>query len=135
MATGTSSFLDASHGTHLPNALPTPCSGIVADHWQRPLARAAFNAMPTYLPPSCPLDQILLDFIESRRVTFPGGQESETSLWPLKPKVQALINPNLVQTVDALSAIISRVLSTFEHVQLPEKLAFFHLIYQTSKVC
>lgn len=130
MTTGTSSFVDTNHDTHL----ATPCSGIVAGQWQRLPPRAAFNALPTYLPPSCPLDQILLDFIESRRVTLSGGAEAEPSLWPLKSKVQALINPELIRTVDALSAIISRVLSTFQHVKLPEKLAFFHLIYQTSKV-
>ena len=134
MTTSSSPLVDARHNGEVPNGLPTPCSALIAGQWQRVPSRAAFNALPTHLSPSCPLDQILLDFIESRRVAFPGSMVPETSLWPQKPKVQALIDANLVHTVDALSAIISRVLTTFQHVSLPEKLAFFYVIYHTSKV-
>lgn len=126
--------LDGTFDAGLPNSLPTPCSGIVTNQWHRTPPRAAYNSLPTHLLPSCPLDQILLDFIESRRADFLGDPIAETSIWPQKPDLQALIHGSSVRAVDALSSIISRVLSTFQQVKLPEKLAFFYIIYHTSKV-
>lgn len=116
------------------NAFPTPNSVIMAGGWQAAAQKAAFNTLPVYLPAERPLDQILFDFIQSRRGALPDGTASETSLWPQKPKMQALVNPDMIQTVDSLSAIMSRVLSTFRHVNLPEKLAFFYIMYHTARV-
>lgn len=134
VTSSSSEILDGTYNAGLPNSLPTPCSGTVSNQWHRPPPRAAYNALPMHLPASCPFDQILLDFIESRRADLRGNSAGETSIWPQKPNIQALIDGSLVQTVDALSSIISRVLSTFQHVELPEKLAFFYVIYHASKV-
>lgn len=134
MTSDSSPPVGGNYDAGLQNSLPTPCSGIVSNQWHRASPRAAYNALPTHLLPSCPYDQILLDFIESRRADFSGGLGSETSIWPQKPNIQGLIDDSSVQSVDALSSIISRVLSTFQHVKLPEKLAFFYVIYQISKV-
>lgn len=90
--------------------------------------------MPVYSAPTCPLDQILLDFFQKRR-RFPlDGTNVETAVGLEKLSVKALINKDEVDKVDPLSGIMSRVLTTFAHVGLTEKLAFFYLMTHTMRV-
>ena len=101
---------------------------------QETATRAVFNTLPIFLPAARPLDQILLEFVTSQRQDVSSSPDPRMSLYPDEPHVQALVNVDLIHTVDPLSAIMSRVLSTFHHVKLPEKLAFFYVMYHTTKV-
>ena len=112
-------------------SLPTPCSTTIMSTRNE---NAIFTVMPPHLAPTCPLDQILVDFRNSRRELISKGAACETILGPRKPTVKALIDTNLVESVHPLSGIMSRVLSTFPFVGMTEKFAFFYLMCLTIRV-
>ncbi|PSN68628.1 hypothetical protein BS50DRAFT_489557 [Corynespora cassiicola Philippines] len=92
-----------------------------------------FTVLPSHLPPTCPLDEILHDFLETRREMIVQGATPESVLGPPKPTVKALLNTTMAATVHPLCAVMSEVLSTFPHVGQPEKLAFFYLMFKTMR--
>lgn len=89
---------------------------------------------PSHLPPTCPLDRILLDFLSSRKDMIMDGVPEETVIGPSKPSVKAFLHPEMTDSVHRLSGVMSEVLSTFPYVRTPEKLAFFFLMYRTMRV-
>lgn len=48
--------------------------------------------------------------------------------------VKALMHPDQVESAHPIGAIMSRVLITFAHVDMVEKLAFFYLMSRTMRV-
>ncbi|ORY69035.1 uncharacterized protein BCR38DRAFT_455818 [Pseudomassariella vexata] len=112
-------------------ALPTPCSTMTVDSRYYVKPTSVFAVLPSHLPSTCPLDQILLDFLSSRRDMLSSGMPIETVIGPRKPTVKAVINPELVTSVHPLSGVLAGVLSTFPYVGQTEKLAFFYLMCLT----
>ncbi|KAI9168094.1 hypothetical protein HJFPF1_04238 [Paramyrothecium foliicola] len=108
-------------------AIPTPASTLAtADVVQGSLnPKAAYHVLPDHLPSTCPLDSILLDFLHARRDLIARGMTVETAVGPYKPTAKAIMDASLVSSVPPLSVVMSGVLSTFQHVQKTEKLAFF----------
>lgn len=115
-------------------ALPTPCSTLMpmASHLIVPTSVSV--VIPSHLPPTCPLDKILLDFKASRRDLLAEGMAPDILAGPPRPTMKALIDSELVDSVHPLSGIMSQVLSTFPYVHMTEKLAFFYLMYHTTRV-
>lgn len=138
--TNDSPMMDNVTHTDCSIAMPTPHSMITVDRdSHRALPRvltspAVCAVSPSHLPPTCPLDRILLDFLSSRRGMIADGAPEEIVLGPTKPSVKAFLNPEIANTVHRLSAVMFEVLSTFPYVRLPEKLAFFFLMYRTMRV-
>jgi hypothetical protein len=146
--------LDATHSSpgeyhmaHTPNDGPrtdtmltllTPSSTTTDD----PLYKGRSNSVPpsvsTVLPPhvspTCPLDQVLHSFLNTRRDMIAQGMPLDTVIGPAKPTVKALLNTELTGSVHPLSGVMSDVLSTFPSVAQPEKLAFFYLMYHMMRV-
>ena len=95
---------------------------------------SVFTTLPSHTLPTCPLDEILHKFLKSRKDMIAQGVPIETVVGPPKPTVKALLNTTMTGTVHPLSGVMSEVLSTFPHVDQPEKLAFFYLMFKTMRV-
>lgn len=90
--------------------------------------------LPSHNIATCPLDQILLDFLSSRRSLLARGTPVESLLGPEKPAVKAILYPDLVDSVHTISRVISDIMLTFSTVKLPEKLGFVYKMYHTLRV-
>ncbi|KAH6632889.1 hypothetical protein C7974DRAFT_161959 [Boeremia exigua] len=89
--------------------------------------------LPSHVLPTCPLDEILHNFLISRRDLLTHGMDVDAAAGPLRPTVKALLDPHMTNDVHPLSGIMSGVLTTFAHVEQPEKLAFYYLMYKTMR--
>lgn len=85
----------------------------------------------------CPLDQILLHFIGSRRTLAAKGVAVNEAVGPSQLCLQAILYPKAAAAAGshAISQVLAEVLSIFPDVALPEKLGFMFVMYQTIKVC
>ncbi|OOF91817.1 hypothetical protein ASPCADRAFT_56746, partial [Aspergillus carbonarius ITEM 5010] len=82
---------------------------------------------------TCPLDQILLDFIASRRSMLARGVSPVSVLGPEHLCPRDLLDPTADPTSHSISQVMAEVLTTFPHVKLPEKLAFMYLMHLTTR--
>ncbi|KAJ4985453.1 BZIP transcription factor [Stagonosporopsis vannaccii] len=89
--------------------------------------------LPSHVLPTCPLDEILHNFLISRRDLLKHGMDVDTAAGPSRATVKALLDPQMTNDVHPLSGIMSEVLTTFAHVEQPEKLAFYYLMYKTMR--
>ncbi|KAH7127303.1 hypothetical protein EDB81DRAFT_889107 [Dactylonectria macrodidyma] len=133
--TGPSIATDNSHEPHYQPCphIPTPASSTMESSHSHTASSPPFSVLPAHQSSTCPLDQILLDFLKSSRNAISSGQSIQTVVGPQKPTVAALIDDGRVDSVHPLSGIMSRVLSTFPFVELPERLAFFYLMSHTMR--
>jgi hypothetical protein len=106
------------------NSLPSPLS----------TPRSVPAMLPLHIPPTCPLDGILLGFLNSRQVLIDEGISPDIVAGPYKASVFALGHTELADSVHPLSRIMSEVMSTFPLVGKPERLGLFHLMHQTMRV-
>ncbi|KAJ6092315.1 hypothetical protein N7467_004284 [Penicillium canescens] len=95
--------------------------------------RSVACVLPKHTGATCPLDQILLDFIASRRSMLARGIPSADVLGPEQLSPSDLLNPAGVSGSHAISRVMAEVLTTFPHVNLPEKLAFMYLMHLTTR--
>jgi len=92
--------------------------------------------LPKYIPPSCPLDGLLLNFLHTRQ-TDAGSGASQTSLvGPAYPSVSSLLNPTGGHRSDPLSQLMTDIIGKFPNISgLPEQVAilffmFIHMRWQ-----
>ncbi|KAJ5958506.1 uncharacterized protein N7479_005656 [Penicillium vulpinum] len=78
-------------------------------------------------------DQILLDFIASRRSMLARGISPDIVLGPEHLSPRELLDPTIDSTSHPISRVMADVLTTFPHVKLPEKLAFMYLMHLTTR--
>ncbi|KAJ5753584.1 Polyketide synthase enoylreductase [Penicillium nucicola] len=78
-------------------------------------------------------DQILLDFIISRRSMLARGVPLADVLGAEQICPSDLLNPTAAPSSHAISRIMAEVLTTFPHVNMPEKLAFMYLMHHTTR--
>jgi hypothetical protein len=90
--------------------------------------------MPKLGNATCPLDQILLDFISSRRALLARGMPVESVVGPETPSVKAILYPHLVDSVHIITRVISEIMLTFSTFDLPEKLALVYKMHLTLRV-
>jgi hypothetical protein len=101
-----------------------PHAGEVAAH-----AAHAAHAVPVRnSPASCPLDSILLSFLNERRQQALDGVSTPTIVGPAYPSVSSLLNP----TVNAhpLSKVFTDILTRFPALDaLPERVAVLYIMF------
>jgi hypothetical protein len=90
--------------------------------------------LPQHSPITCPLDQILLDFLSSRRAMAASGVSMETILGPKHPSVAAILNPDLAPAAHPVSRVMAEILATFPGVAVPEIISFMYLMHRTMRV-
>ncbi|CRL29856.1 Protein of unknown function DUF3425 [Penicillium camemberti] len=106
----------------------TPMHGHEPDRPTLPPISGAFAGLVTEN------DQILLDFIASRQSMLARGISPATVLGPEQLCPRDLLEPRAVDsTSHAISRVMAEVLTTFPHVNLPEKLAFMYLMHLTTR--
>lgn len=80
------------------------------------------------MPPTCPLDGILLDFVQSRQREAADGVSRRELVGPAYPSVSSLLNPE--KTGHPLSQVIVDTLSNFPHISaLPEQVAVLYMMF------
>ncbi|KAJ5668455.1 uncharacterized protein N7477_007025 [Penicillium maclennaniae] len=91
------------------------------------------SVLPKHLPATCPLDQILLDFIASRRTLVAKGVAVNEAVGPSQLCLQKILYPQAAAGSHAISQVLAELLSIFPDVALPEKLGFMFVMFQTIK--
>ncbi|KIV99684.1 uncharacterized protein PV09_08675 [Verruconis gallopava] len=120
-------------------AIPTPSSLSTVGH--RSFAEESpkhpkhgvFTAIPPFAPSVCPLDDILHNFLSSRRAMLADGVPMDAVVGPTRPSVKKLRNPENKEALHSLEELMSDVLSTYLQVKTPEKMAFFWIMNQTMR--
>jgi hypothetical protein len=83
----------------------------------------AWSMLPKNCAPTCPLDNILLNFLQARQRDTNNGT---TILTPAYPSVSSLLNPtsNRDPNVDPISQLMTDIISKFPNISaLPEQVA------------
>jgi hypothetical protein len=130
-------IVDGEHSAPIDQglAIPTPRSATTANSQSYSgRSKSVYAVLPTHLLPTCPLDEILLDFLSSHKDMLSKGVALETVVGPEKPTAKAFLNPELSSSVHSISRVLSEVLLTFPYVHQPEKLAFFYVMHKTMRV-
>ncbi|RDW76950.1 hypothetical protein BP6252_05003 [Coleophoma cylindrospora] len=89
--------------------------------------------LPRHFAPTCPLDQILLNFLSSQRTRAVQGTPFELLLEPRLPSISGLIDPALKSTLRPTSRVMVDVVSTFTDTNLKEQLGFLYIMYSTMR--
>jgi hypothetical protein len=87
--------------------------------WERPL---------NLLPPSSPIDSILVDLVQRQRDLFLGGSLREIVIGPYSPSLEALLNPARSNSVHPLISVMSSLLEKTSLRGFPEKVAALFLM-------
>jgi hypothetical protein len=79
-------------------------------------------------PPTCPLDNILLDFLHERQQQAADGVATPKLVGPAYPSVSSLLNPAVES--HPLSKVFTDILGTFPDLStLPEKVAVLYIMF------
>ncbi|KAI5290796.1 hypothetical protein KEM54_000424 [Ascosphaera aggregata] len=82
------------------------------------------------VPPTCPMDGILLDFLSSRRRKAAQGASSGQLVGPPYPSVSSLLNPSVESYSHPISKVFTEILSTFPHLDaLPDRVAVLYIMF------
>lgn len=94
----------------------------------RPLE--AWNTLPRTLEATCPLDNLLLDFLAERHAQAAEGAPSKTLVGPLYPDFSYLLNPEKHDQSHPLSKVFTDILRTFPDISgLPERVAVLYIMF------
>jgi hypothetical protein len=85
---------------------------------------------------TCPLDNLLQDFLASRQSLAAQGVDSETLVGPMYPNFNALLNRGTAYSSHPLSLVLTDILRTFPDLSnLPEQVATVYLMFLTMRWC
>jgi hypothetical protein len=91
---------------------------------------AAWSTPCRNIPPTCPLDGILLDFVQSRQREAAEGVSRRELAGPAYPSVSSLLNPEKGDNSHPLSQVIINILGNFPHISaLPEQVAVLYVMF------
>lgn len=108
-----------------------------------PLTNSAFAetsppwaALPKNVPPTCPLDGILLKFFHSRQRDASNGVSRAALAGPAYPSVSSLLNPASTRSVDPLSQVMVDIISKFPAIcGLPQQVAILMSMFWYMRWC
>jgi len=90
----------------------------------------AHLTLPRNNQPSCPLDVILLDFLQERQARAAEGVPLKTLVGPLYPNFTALVYPDRQIEAHPLSRIFTDILRTFPDIcGKPEQVAIIFIMF------
>lgn len=130
----THSLQGSSVSPHATTSSPSPA---LSSSWVQPETieqLSMYNILPKHLAATCPLDQILIDFLTSRRLLAAQGTPITTLVGPPKPSISGLLNPKFKTAAHAASRVMVDVVSTFKDTNLREQLGFLYIMYATMRV-
>jgi len=86
-----------------------------------------WTALPKNVPPTCPLDGLLLNFLHSRQRE---NTNPDNLLNPAYPSVSSLLNPSGDHRLDPLSQLMTDIISKFPNIsELPEQAATLFVMF------
>lgn len=98
------------------------------DYNGRPLE--AWNTLPRTLEATCPLDNLLLDFLAERHAQAVEGAPIKTLVGPAYPDFSYLLNPDKQDQSHPLSKVFTDILRTFPDISgLPERVAVLYMMF------
>jgi len=110
-----------SYGSHYPGQQ-------ISNFAEAPMV--AHAAPVRNIPPTCPLDGILLDFLHSRQRELAEGTPTQRLVGPAYPSVSSLLNPEKSIYSHPLSKVFTDVLSKFPDIStLPEQVAVLYIMF------
>ncbi|KAL8635414.1 MAG: hypothetical protein Q9228_007093, partial [Teloschistes exilis] len=118
----------------LPSHPPQPQSSRSTDPQNSftPPPHTAYYALAIRnIPSTCPLDTILLDFLDSRRSLLTSSHLSPSeAIGPSYPSVASLLNPERAAFAHPLSKLFTDILSKFPDLShLPEQVAVLYIMF------
>ncbi|KAL8708070.1 MAG: hypothetical protein Q9220_007002 [cf. Caloplaca sp. 1 TL-2023] len=82
------------------------------------------------IPPTCPFDKILLDFLADRRARAAEGASPSSLIGPAYPSVSSLLHPERSIYAHPLSKVFTDILATFPDLsRLPEQVAVLYVMF------
>ncbi len=128
-----------SSGPRIPPNFPRISTNILANptevHTPKPHEGfspplVAHNVPIRNIPPTCPLDGILLDFLAERRARAAEGASPTNLLGPPYPSVSSFLNPERSMYAHPLSRVFTDILSKFPDLSaLPEQVAVLYIMF------
>ncbi|KAL8805538.1 MAG: hypothetical protein Q9182_001907 [Xanthomendoza sp. 2 TL-2023] len=90
----------------------------------------AHNVPVRNIPPTCPFDVIILDFLAERRARAAEGLSPTNLVGPPYPSVSSLLNPENSRYAHPLSKVFTDILSKFPDLnELPEQVAVLYIMF------
>lgn len=90
----------------------------------------AWETLPRFLPPTCPLDTLLGDFFFDRHRQAAEGVDSSTLVGPKYPNFDPLVEPGREHHSHELSKLFTDILRTFPDIsRLPEQVAVVYVMF------
>ncbi|KAJ9195519.1 hypothetical protein DTO021D3_5095 [Paecilomyces variotii] len=90
----------------------------------------AFTAPIQNVPPTCPLDSVLLNFLRDRQRQAAEGVSRQRLVGPPYPSITSLLNPEKSVYSHPISKVFTDVLRTFPDIaSLPEQVAVLYVMF------
>lgn len=113
-----------------PPELPHPCNVSSSTHAQYAPSLVAHLTLPRNTQPTCPLDVILLDFLQDRQSRAAEGVPLVSLVGPLYPNFTSLVYPERNVEAHPLSRLFTDILRTFPDIcGRPEQVAIVFLMF------
>ncbi|KAF3037259.1 hypothetical protein E8E12_007483 [Didymella heteroderae] len=89
-----------------------------------------FLTLPRNIAPTCPLDVILLEFLQDRQARAAEGVPVKTLVGPLYPNFTSLVYPDRAVDAHPLSKLFTDILRTFPDIcGWPEQVAIVYIMF------
>ncbi|KAJ4362384.1 hypothetical protein N0V83_010477 [Neocucurbitaria cava] len=113
-----------------PPAQPPPSNVSTSQHAQYAPALIAHLTLPRNIAATCPLDVILLDFLQDRQARAAEGVPIKTLVGPLYPNFTSLAYPDRNVESHPLSKLFTDILRTFPDIcGMPEQVAIIFIMF------
>ncbi|KYK61158.1 hypothetical protein DCS_02299 [Drechmeria coniospora] len=127
----------AAHASDLRTPAP---AGVGAGASEPAGANADVENLPQYARPlkncgpTCPLDTLLLGFLDERRQRSAEGLQMHEVIGPPYPSVSSLLNPAIGPYSHPLSKFFTDILATFPDISmLPERVAVLYIMFLVTR--
>lgn len=121
---GSSEHSEADMMALQPQPVPVSAEAIVTAG-EFPSATTVWSTLPRHLPPSCPLDHVVTNLVNSRR-PYDNIQEFQRRAFP---SVQSLLNPTYEAIKSPVtSAIVKNIINVMTVPTLPEQIAILFVM-------
>jgi hypothetical protein len=92
--------------------------------------QTSWATLPRNIAPTCPLDGILLKFLQTRQQEVRNGASQSSVAGPAYPNVSSLLNPASGRRIDPLSQLMTDIISKFPAIcGLPEQVATVYFMF------
>lgn len=113
-----------------PPQQPRPSNVSSSQHAMYAPSMVAHLTLPRNLPATCPLDVILLDFLQDRQNRAAEGVPMKTLVGPQYPNFTSLAYPDRVVDAHPLSKLFTDILRTFPDIcGRPEQVAIVFIMF------